>query len=84
MSFTEIDLILSLFNISFGRPRTDTCTVCDELETKITCAESSQKDSLLMQKSLHLRKAECFYSFLNSDVEVTTSLSCLVWVGNQR
>ena len=37
-------------NISFGRPQSDTCTVCDELEMK---TKSDEKQSLQVQRELH-------------------------------
>nr|CAH7751893.1 unnamed protein product [Callosobruchus chinensis] len=49
------------FNISFGVPRTDTCAKCDELTLKIESAEdASAKNRLMVEKDLHLRKAEKF------------------------
>ena len=45
------------FNISFGRPRSDTCVTCDEFNIKLKCADVTQKQTLLLEKNLHLRKA---------------------------
>lgn len=51
----------SEFNISFGYPRSDTCSICDSLEQKISStALESDKKKLSLEKSLHLRKAEAF------------------------
>ena len=59
-------------NISFGKPRSDTCQKCDILEKKMLEAQTEEeKKSLRIQKDLHLRKAELFYSMLKEK----TSLS---------
>lgn len=51
------------FNIKFGLPRTDTCTMCDMLRQKIEANEDeAEGKKLATQKELHLRKAEAFYS----------------------
>lgn len=64
------------FNISFGYPRQDTCSVCDQFEVKIqhclkmlNSPESeedknrvmTEKAALTIQKTLHLKKAAVFY-----------------------
>lgn len=51
------------FNIKFGLPRTDTCTVCDSLQQKVDAADNDDlKHPLTIEKKLHLRKAEAFYN----------------------
>lgn len=51
------------FNISFGLPRSDTCSVCDKLQLKINTAEKngSEQNQLITEKNLHLAKADKFY-----------------------
>lgn len=65
------------FNLSFGYPRCDTCSTCDEFTVKIESIQSklslptitqneasklsSELKILLQQKELHLRKADSFY-----------------------
>ena len=61
------------FNISFGYPRADTCSRCDELISKISHCDSKleitpsdaetfkEKTTLQTEKELHQRKAEMFY-----------------------
>ena len=64
------------FNISFGYPRQDTCSTCDEFEAKIQhCLKivnnpeseeeknevMREKAALTIQKTLHLKKAAVFY-----------------------
>lgn len=53
----------SKFNIKFGLPRTDTCTICDSFIQKLSAAENDEKikATLKAQKELHLRKAKAFY-----------------------
>lgn len=56
-------IFTSKFNIRFGVPRSDTCTMCDELLQKLNaCSNEDEKRHLNIQKELHLRKAEAFYS----------------------
>lgn len=64
------------FNISFGYPRSDTCSFCDEINVKLQNIHSKlskaidvEKEGILQQlkkleidKSIHLRKANTFYS----------------------
>lgn len=66
------------FNISFGYPRSDTCSFCDEVKVKVDGLQAeintvqkdditksaqlnSQLKALLLEKQLHLKKAETFY-----------------------
>ena len=61
------------FNISFGYPRTDTCSKCDKLKKSIEKASkqlSNNPDSeylkqvlqkLLFKRDIHQRKADTFY-----------------------
>jgi hypothetical protein len=50
------------FNIKFGYPRSDTCAECDSLLHKLNAKDitDEEKDRLLTQKELHLRKSEAF------------------------
>ena len=50
-------------NLSFGRPRSDTCPTCDMIELKMKEeSDASTKATLEAEKQLHLRKAERFYT----------------------
>ena len=61
------------FNISFGYPRTDTCSKCDEFKIKIEsikielslnseCKKLKQQlDEIELQKEQHHKDAETFY-----------------------
>ena len=50
------------FNYGFGRPRTDICTICAELEASIKLATNANaKSSLKTKLDLHKRKAKIFY-----------------------
>ena len=50
-------------NLSFGRPRSDTCPTCDMIELKMKEeSDASTKARLEAEKQLHLRKAERFYT----------------------
>lgn len=46
------------FNLSFHRPNTDTCDICDKLTKKIEFGTPEQKQESKNQKELHFRKAE--------------------------
>lgn len=51
------------FNISFGYPRSDTCSQCDELAGKVKAAanDDTKLKALQLEKELHLRRANTFY-----------------------
>ncbi|KAJ4430866.1 hypothetical protein ANN_19457 [Periplaneta americana] len=50
------------FNISFGWPRSDTCTQCDTLNQQInTTTNNDDKVNFIDKRQLHLSKAESFY-----------------------
>lgn len=46
------------FNLSFHRPNTDTCDICDKLTKKIEFGTPEQKQESKNQKELHLGRAE--------------------------
>lgn len=53
------------FNIGFGHPRTDTCQVCDSISKELSSVtESEAKKNINIRKTLHLTKADSFYSDL--------------------
>ena len=56
------------FNFSFGYPKSDTCSTCDQLEVQLNASsDSAVQSSIRLQKEDHLRKAENFYSSLRTD-----------------
>lgn len=56
---------LQNFNISFGSPRSDTCQTCDRLQNMINAEQDIEnKASLQVEKQLHIRKSEVFYTSL--------------------
>ena len=65
------------FNLSFGYPRSDTCSKCDELDVKIKLAESTKNDQdlkrLKFEKEIHLRKADKGYECRKEDTRVAKS-----------
>lgn len=53
--------VFKKYNVSFGYPRSDTCSFCDSMVLKIQCAKTDEeKRELEIQKTLHLKKAETF------------------------
>lgn len=66
------------FNIKFGLPRSDTCSICDELKLKIMCATDNEKDELIVQKTLHLQKAKKFRDLKNAYKEKAQKGECMV------
>ena len=58
------------FNISFGYPRTDTCSTCDQFEIQLRIEDDATKALIVQQKDIHLRKAEWFYNSLRSDTRL--------------
>lgn len=60
------------FNISFGKPKSDSCQRCDKLTNKIEGATTEEeKLKFITEKKLHLAKAETFYT----DLKEKTALS---------
>ena len=62
------------FNISFGYPRSDTCSTCERLAAKLACLDSEiqadagdapahqeERRQTNVEKGLHQRKAQVFY-----------------------
>ncbi|CAH1114871.1 unnamed protein product [Psylliodes chrysocephalus] len=73
---TNRSLFNKEFNISFGYPRTDTCSTCDEFLAKIRCLETEKREQknaedvikiekkikdLRTENKVHKRKAATFY-----------------------
>jgi len=55
----------SNFNISFAYPRSDTCQTCDQLYKSIQNeTDPEAKASLDLEKEVHLKKAQIFYTYL--------------------
>lgn len=53
------------FKMTFGKPKSDTCSKCDKLINKISSSDTDDiKTSLEAEKEVHLIKAECFYTEL--------------------
>lgn len=62
--------VFKTFNIHFGYPRSDTCNMCDSLNSKIKAEERDfEKSQLIVQKTLHLKKAEAFRSLKRSYIQ---------------
>lgn len=58
------------FNISFGSPRSDTCTKCDEFENKLKLPLSEEELSHVKRdKLLHITKAQVFFDALKEKTE---------------
>ena len=82
LSYEQYRLIfVNEYNISFGYPRTDTCSICDKYRADISKIESEinerdetqveclikQKKELMIQNELHKRKADKFYEIKRSE-----------------
>lgn len=53
------------FNYSFGKPRSDTCSMCDLLKIKIEAeVDAIKKSELKTEHNVHLQKANLFYNNL--------------------
>jgi hypothetical protein len=63
------------FNISFGHPRQDTCSYCMEQKIKIqTEGDIDKKSELMLELTLHKRKAKRFFELLKT--ETLGEISC--------
>ncbi|XP_025192024.1 LOW QUALITY PROTEIN: uncharacterized protein LOC112592227 [Melanaphis sacchari] len=58
------------FNLTFGTPKTDTCQTCDRLKNLIDHETNLEiKRQFEVEKEVHIRKAEVFYTDLKSFVQ---------------
>ncbi|GFO33857.1 voltage-dependent calcium channel unc-36 [Plakobranchus ocellatus] len=68
---TYRQIFTTKFNIGFGYPRKDTCSVCDEFQQKIDCKEregdsgTRELQTLLAEREIHQRKADTFFKRKN-------------------
>ncbi|XP_050304312.1 uncharacterized protein LOC126741889 [Anthonomus grandis grandis] len=80
---TYRSIFCSKFNISFGYPRSDTCSFCDQLKVQIdACQEEKGIKDLMFQQKLHLAKAEVCYARkkqarLRSRTKADTEAKCM-------
>lgn len=76
------------YNISFGSPRSDTCQTCDRLENLIAAEPDREaKHVLQTEKTLHIRKAEVFYTSMKektqlAKTDVTVEVLCFDYQQN--
>lgn len=67
------------FNLGFGSPRTDVCSICLELSEKLKNATDNEiKNRLMAAKRVHKLRANAFYDLLrvSKDDLVTFSFDC--------
>jgi len=68
------DIFVKKFNLGFGNPRTDVCSLCESLRVKIRMEQNScQRQKLITEHRLHKLRAQRFYQELRStrDGEIT-------------
>ena len=59
------------FALSFGRPQSDTCVTCEQLQIQVDAAtDEMQKKCLQESFEEHKRKAQRFYTNLNADTQI--------------
>ena len=60
------------FSLSFGRPQVDTCSTCEELDTKIKSKflNETAKRVALAEKTVHKKRASKFYNKLKTISEL--------------
>lgn len=62
------------FKITFGKPKSDTCSKCDKLMNKINSSDSDEiKKAFEVEKDIHLRKAEWFYTHMKEKTSLAKS-----------
>nr|CAD7426840.1 unnamed protein product [Timema monikensis] len=59
------EIFLLRFNLSFARPKVDTCSTCDSLAVKI----KSGDQSAIIEQELHHRRAESATKLMSSDMK---------------
>ncbi|CAK1582017.1 unnamed protein product [Parnassius mnemosyne] len=56
------------FNLEFGSPRTDVCSVCLQYAEKIKAARDNRtKTDLMIQLRVHKKRAQAFFNYLKED-----------------
>lgn len=56
------------FNLGFGTPRTDVCSVCLQYTEKIKVADNERlKNDLIIQQCVHKKRAKAFFSYLKDE-----------------
>lgn len=56
------------FNLGFGSPRTDVCSVCLQYTEKIKIAHNEQtKTDMMIQLRVHKKRAKAFFNYLKDD-----------------
>lgn len=64
------------YNIGFGTPAVDVCSICLELSEKIKrCKNSNEKTNLMVQKRVHSLRAKAFFDMLKEKEDDTMKLS---------
>jgi hypothetical protein len=59
------EIFLTKFNLSFHRPRVDTCSTCDQLNLKVQSGDLAAK----VQQELHHRRAEATTTAMSNDIK---------------
>lgn len=63
------------FNLGFGNPRTDTCSICAEYQIKIKATNDLEaKNDLRTKSRLHNMKAKKFFQILKEEKEDTVTV----------
>ena len=66
------DIFVTEFNIYFGYPRIDTCSICDRLKLKIQEeVEESEKDKLQQELDAHQTLAKDGYDTFHYDQKLS-------------
>nr|CAI5850434.1 unnamed protein product [Callosobruchus analis] len=70
------------FNLSFGHTRTDTCKVCNIIENNIKSSKNDYEtlNKLIVEKKLHLTKADIFYKDLRKKTNYLSKIQQLKFV----
>lgn len=55
------------FNLGFGSPRVDVCSTCLQLTEKIKVANEADKNRLMIEKTVHKKRAKAFFNMLKTE-----------------
>lgn len=68
------EIFISKFNLSFARPKVDTCSTCDSLAVKIKLGDGAA----VVEQELHHRQAEAATKAMSSDTKNANASDCYV------
>lgn len=76
-------VFVSDYNLGFGTPRTDTCSVCEAKIQQMKSCDAEKKKELAVELLAHKNEAKIFYHLLNKHRESSTAVFAVDMMQNQ-